>query len=124
MLPVRNAMGRLFRRAGWLLSAAALGSTAAWAGDARPADGSETVADAAPVPAAIDAGRMNRLTGATSLPQILERIGRGPDRSEQGGACGGIVLHDWRDENLRVITLGDRVQAISRLAGESGSDGR
>ncbi len=66
------------------------------------------------------ASRLTGLANASLLSEVQQRLGRGPDRSDQGGACGGIVLHDWDDENLRVITLGDRVQSIAPIVDEPG----
>ncbi|MEZ5653575.1 MAG: hypothetical protein R3E87_23820 [Burkholderiaceae bacterium] len=52
-------------------------------------------------------------TGA--LAEIIQRLGRAPDASEDGGACGGIMIHDWHAEGLRVITQGNQVQSMSQL---------
>lgn len=55
------------------------------------------------------------LSETTSLKQLISKIGRTADLSEAGGACGGITINDWVAENLRVIALGDSVQAVAPL---------
>ena len=54
-----------------------------------------------------------------SLSAFVEKLGRAPDASEDGGACGGIMIHDWHAEGLRVISQGDRVQQVSRIPAQA-----
>ncbi|MEZ5660386.1 MAG: hypothetical protein R3E83_18180 [Burkholderiaceae bacterium] len=50
-----------------------------------------------------------------SLGEFVQRLGRAPDASEDGGACGGIMIHEWHAEGLRVISQGDQVQQVTRI---------
>lgn len=50
----------------------------------------------------------------SSLAAFVDRLGRAPDASQDGGACGGIMIHDWHAEGLRVISQGDQIQQVSR----------
>ena len=50
-----------------------------------------------------------------SLGEFVQRLGRAPDASEDGGACGGIMIHEWHAEGLRVISQGDQVQQVTRV---------
>lgn len=59
--------------------------------------------------------KAEQFTRVSSLSDLVARIGRKADTSEQGGACGGIVVHDWLAENIRVIALGDMIQVVSPL---------
>ena len=62
-----------------------------------------------------DKPQPQRLDGAATLTAVIERLGRPSDTSAAGGACGGIVIHDWIAENIRVVTLGDFVDTISEI---------
>lgn len=71
-----------------------------------------------PSGASVGAGKQSRLdplrlTQSGDFRRFVQQIGRPPDASDQGGACGGIVIHDWVSENLRVIELGGRIQSVS-----------
>lgn len=61
---------------------------------------------------------VGRLDGAMTLGAVIDRIGRPSDVSEAGGACGGIVVHDWVAENIRVVTLGEMVDVVSPIREE------
>lgn len=124
MPAVSDVVGCLPCRVCIVLAAAAFCSPGVLAIDGVPPGEALAMSDpsapeASPSSGDADGSQRQGLLGATRLSEILDRMGRGPDRSEQGGACGGIVLHDWREENLRVITLGDKVQAIAPLMPES-----
>lgn len=97
------------------LAISILCGSAAAAGD--PVDGAP--ATAAPHPPTGAVSRVADLQGAGSLSQLIATVGRAPDQSEDGGACGGIVVHDWYGENLRVISLGNQVQMIAPLDPEA-----
>lgn len=87
-------------------------SCALAAGD--PVDGTVRASAAAQPPVGA-VSRAADLQDVGSLSQLLARLGRVPDQSGDGGACGGIVVHEWAQENLRVISLGDQVQLIAPL---------
>ncbi len=61
---------------------------------------------------------VGKLDGAMTLGSVIDRIGRPSDVSDAGGACGGIVVHDWVAENIRVVTLGEMVDVISPIREE------
>lgn len=56
---------------------------------------------------------VSRLSKHASFSALKLDIGREPDRSEAGGACGGIVIHDWITEKIRVIALGEIVESVT-----------
>ncbi|MFK7964028.1 MAG: hypothetical protein AB8C46_08680 [Burkholderiaceae bacterium] len=62
---------------------------------------------------------IQQLSEHAKFSELKSALGREPDSSEAGGACGGIVIHDWATEKIRVITLGESVQAVSALNAES-----
>jgi len=69
----------------------------------------------APAAAAQSSDTVKRLSEHLELSTLQSELGRKPDRSEAGGACGGIVIHDWVKEKVRVITLGESVQNVSEI---------
>ena len=100
--------------------ASALALAALCAGPAAGAGAAEApAASAAPLAPPGAVARPAGFEGIGSLVRLIEALGRGPDRTEDGGACGGIVIHDWLDEDLRVITQGDRVQSVTPLGREA-----
>lgn len=64
---------------------------------------------------------VSRLSEHVGFSALKADIGREPDQSDPGGACGGIVIHDWIAEKIRVITLGESVQAVSTLGADDPS---
>ena len=75
----------------------------------------------APISWAQAGDAVERLSEHASFTELKSDIGREPDSSEAGGACGGIVIHDWASEQIRVITLGESVQAVSVISAEGKS---
>lgn len=61
----------------------------------------------------------SQLSESASFSELKSKIGREPDRSEAGGACGGIVIHDWISENIRVVTLGEIVESVTESVEEA-----
>ncbi len=58
---------------------------------------------------------LHRLAGITTLAGIIQTLGRPSDLSDAGGACGGIVIHDWIAENVRVVALGEMVDSVTAI---------
>jgi len=56
---------------------------------------------------------VRQLSDFASFSELKAEIGREPDRSEAGGACGGIVIHHWISEKIRVITLGKIIESVT-----------